>query len=126
MLVADEEQSLYFNVKDKGIVCVTGCCHQSILAFADFAQKKIAGGEKMYGVYGGLHIAPFGPMDPKREHIVKEMGKYNFQKVACNHCTGLAAVQKMIELGYPVVRGTGRFGTKSDLYVGNGDEVAFG
>ncbi|MDD5205408.1 MAG: hypothetical protein PHS17_08300 [Desulfobacterales bacterium] len=25
------EQSLYFNVKDKGIVCVTGCCHQTIL-----------------------------------------------------------------------------------------------
>ena len=32
------EVSLYFNVKDKGIVCVSGCCHQSILAFADFAQ----------------------------------------------------------------------------------------
>ena len=54
------------------------------------------------------------------------MGKYNFKKVACNHCTGAAAVQKMIELGYPVVRGTKRFGTKSDLYVGNGDVVEFG
>jgi 7,8-dihydropterin-6-yl-methyl-4-(beta-D-ribofuranosyl)aminobenzene 5'-phosphate synthase len=65
-------------------------------------------------------------MDPKREHIVKGMGKYNFQKIACNHCTGLAAVEKMIELGYPVVRGTGRLGSKSDLYIGNGDEVEFG
>ncbi|MBW2582547.1 MAG: hypothetical protein JRE36_02965 [Deltaproteobacteria bacterium] len=43
-----------------------------------------------------------------------------------NNCTGLAAVQKMIALGYPVVRGTGRQGSKSDLYVGNGDEVVFG
>ena len=119
------EQSLYFNVKDRGIVSVTGCCHQSILTFADFAQKKIVGGDKMYGVYGGLHIAPFGPLNPEREHIVKGMGKYNFQKVACNHCTGLVAVQKMIELGYPVVRGTGRFGSKSDLHIGNGDEVVF-
>ena len=49
-----------------------------------------------------------------------------FQKIACNHCTGLAAVQKMIQLGYPVVRGTGHLGSKSDLYVGNGDEVIFG
>ena len=120
------EQSLYFNVKDKGIVCVTGCCHQSILTFADFARDKIAGGEKMFGVYGGLHIAPFGPLDSKGEHMVKGMGKFNFQKIACNHCTGQAAVQKMIELGYPVVRGTGRLGSKSDLYVGNGDEVVFG
>jgi len=119
------EESLYFNVKDKGIVCVTGCCHQTILTFADFAREKIAGAEKMYGVYGGLHIAPFGPLDPKGEQIVKGMGKYNFQKVACNHCTGLAAVEKMIELGYPVVRGTGSHGSKSDLYVGNGDEVIF-
>jgi len=120
------EESLYFNVKDKGMVCVTGCCHQSILTFADFAQKKILGGENMYGVYGGLHIAPFGPMNADREHIVKGMAKYNFKKIACNHCTGEVAVKRMIELGYPVVRGTGSLGSKSNLYVGNGDEVFFG
>lgn len=120
------EESLYFNVKDKGIVCVAGCCHQSILTFADFALKKIISAENMYGIYGGLHISPFGPMNLEREQIVKGMAKYNFQKVACNHCTGLVAVEKMIELGYPVVRGTGRFGSKSRLYIGNGDEVVFG
>jgi 7,8-dihydropterin-6-yl-methyl-4-(beta-D-ribofuranosyl)aminobenzene 5'-phosphate synthase len=54
------------------------------------------------------------------------MAKYNFKKVACNHCTGLPAVKKMIELGYPVVQGTGSNGSKSNLYVGNGDEVTFG
>jgi len=120
------EQSLFFNVKDKGIVCVTGCCHQSILTFADFSKRHLVGGDNMYGVYGGLHITPFGPLVPESQHVVKEMGKYNFKKVACNHCTGLAAVKKMLELGYPVVRGTGRFGSKSDLYVGNGDEIIFG
>jgi 7,8-dihydropterin-6-yl-methyl-4-(beta-D-ribofuranosyl)aminobenzene 5'-phosphate synthase len=119
------EQSLYFNVQNKGIVCVTGCCHQNILNLADFAEKKIAGSEKMYGVYGGLHIAPFGPLKEKQEQMIKAMAKYNFEKLACNHCTGLAAVQKMVELGYPVVEGTGRFGSKSKLYIGNGDEVLF-
>jgi 7,8-dihydropterin-6-yl-methyl-4-(beta-D-ribofuranosyl)aminobenzene 5'-phosphate synthase len=103
-----------------------GCYHQNTITFADFAKDKIEGGDNMYGIYGGLHIAPVGPMDPKREFIVKEMGKYGFKKVACNHCTGEVAVKKMIELGYPVVRGTKRFGTKSDLYVGNGDVVEFG
>ena len=120
------EQSIYFNVKDKGLVCVTGCCHQKILTFADFATEKIEGGDNMYGIYGGLHIAPFGPLKPEQEQIVEQMRKYNFKKLACNHCTGLHAVQKMIELGYPVVRGTGSFGSQSDLYVGNGDEVLFG
>jgi 7,8-dihydropterin-6-yl-methyl-4-(beta-D-ribofuranosyl)aminobenzene 5'-phosphate synthase len=58
--------------------------------------------------------------------MIKEMGKYNFQKIACNHCTGEAAVKRMIELDYPVVKGTARYGSMSDLYVGNGDEVFFG
>ncbi len=120
------EESLYFNVKDKGMVCVTGCCHQNTITFGDFAVDKLKGGDNMYGLYGGLHIAPFGPMNPKREFIVKEMGKFNFKKVACNHCTGASAVQMMIDLGYPVVRGTKRFGSQSDLYIGNGDTVEFG
>jgi 7,8-dihydropterin-6-yl-methyl-4-(beta-D-ribofuranosyl)aminobenzene 5'-phosphate synthase len=120
------EESLYFNVKDKGMVCVTGCCHQNTITFADFAAKKIKDGDNMYGLYGGLHIAPFGPIDKDREFIIKEMGKYNFKKIACNHCTGLAAVKRMIELGYPVVKGTARFGSRSELFVGNGDSVQFG
>ena len=120
------EESLYFNVKDKGMVCVTGCCHQNTITFADFAAKKIKGGDNMYGIYGGLHIAAFGPIDPKRDFIIKEMGKFNFKKIACNHCTGLAAVERMVELGYPLVKGTARYGTRSDLYVGNGDSVEFG
>lgn len=120
------EQSLYFHVKDHGIVCVTGCCHQSIITFAEFAQEKILGGDTLYGLYGGLHIAPFGQMNPERESIVQGMGKFHFKKIACNHCTGLVAVQKMIELGYPIVRGSGKHRSQSPLYVGNGDEIIFG
>ena len=80
----------------------------------------------MYGVYGGLHIAPFGPIQPERAHLITGMEKYGFEKVACNHCTGLKAVERMIELGYPLVKGTGRYTSVSDLYVGAGDEVFFG
>ena len=45
--------------------------------------------------------------------------------VAANHCTGMISIEKMIEAGIPVARGTARHGSKSDLYVGNGDEVVF-
>jgi len=120
------EQSLYFNVKDKGLVCVTGCCHQSVPTYVDFAQKKLAGGENLYGLYGGLHIAPVGPLTPEGEQMVKAIAKYNFKKLACNHCTGVSAVQKMIEFGYPVIKGTARFGSESNLYLGNSDEIIFG
>ena len=120
------EQSLFFNVKDKGLVLVTGCCHQNIITYSDFARNNLAGGEKLYGLYGGLHIAPFGPLRKQQEGWVRGMAKYQFQKVACNHCTGLPAVKLMKELGYPVVSGTGSQGSQSPLYVGNGDAVTFG
>jgi len=51
------------------------------------------------------------------------MGKYDFKKIACNHFTGAVAVQKMLDFGYPVVRDTAKFGSKSDLYIGKGDTV---
>jgi len=54
------------------------------------------------------------------------MGAYGFTRIAANHCTGLPAVQKMVELGYPVIKGTGSKGSQSDLYIGNGDSVVFG
>ena len=54
------------------------------------------------------------------------MGRYGFKQIACNHCTGLATVELKVELGYPVVRGTGRDKSVSDLYVGNGNSVTFG
>ena len=120
------EQSLYFHVKDKGLVCVTGCCHQNVLTTAKFGQAHIIGGDRMYGIYGGLHISPFGPLNEESEKVVSGLAEFNFKKLACNHCTGMAAVQKMFELGYPVVKGSKRYGSMSDLYVGNGDEVVFG
>lgn len=119
------EQSLFFNVEDKGIICVTGCCHQNITTFADFARDRIEGGENLYGLYGGLHIAPVGGLDGAGEKTVVNLGKYGFKKIACNHCTGVAAVRKMAELGYPVVGGSARNGSRSDLYLGNGDRIVF-
>ena len=59
----------------------------------------------MFGVYGGLHIAPFSPLKDRGEKIVKgTIAKYNFKKIACNHCKGLPAVKKIIELGYMFIQ----------------------
>lgn len=119
------EQSLFFNVMDKGIVCVTGCCHQNIVTFAEFARQKIEGGENLYGLYGGLHIAPVGEVDARGEKTIMDLGAYGFRKIACNHCTGIGAVQKMVGLGYPVVSGSAKNGSVSNLYLGNGDTITF-
>ena len=81
------EESLFFNVKDHGIVQVTGCCHQGILQMAEVCKATFKGGDKPYGVYGGLHISPFNDWDPRYDDLVFGLGAYGFQKIGCNHCT---------------------------------------
>ncbi len=121
------EQSLYFNVKDKGLVSVTGCCHQSIIQFAETAYREIKyDNDNFHGIYGGLHISPFDDWDPKYDDLVISLGKYGFEKIGCNHCTGIVCAKKFITAGYPVVKGTARYRSKDPAYLGNGDTITFG
>ncbi len=121
------EQSLFVNVKDKGLVSITGCCHQGIIKFANAAYTELKyDNDQMYGIYGGLHISPFDDWDPKYDDLVISLGKWDFKKVGCNHCTGLLTAEKFIRTGYPVIKGTARFRSKSKAYLGNGDVIKFG
>jgi len=126
ILQTEGEQSLYVNVQDKGLVAITGCGHHTLRRIVDFANENLMAAHKLHGLYGGLHLAPFGPLAPPQEAMIREMGKYGFERIACNHCTGLPAVELMVRLGYPIVKGTGSNGSISDLYIGNGDFVTFG
>ncbi|WP_297915595.1 MBL fold metallo-hydrolase [uncultured Campylobacter sp.] len=121
------EQSIFVNVKDKGLVSITGCCHQGIITFSDSAYKELKyDNDQLYGLYGGLHISPFDDWDPKYDDLVIGLKRWNYQVMACNHCTGLLTVQKFVREGYPIVKGTARFRTKTSDYLGNGDKVKFG
>ncbi len=114
------ETSLVFSLKDKGLVLVTGCCHQGLPALLNFVVAQNPD-ERLYGIYGGLHLSPFGPLNEKEEKIIESIGSYKLEKIACNHCSGEAAVRKMLKIGLPVSGGSG----KDQLYVGNGDLVEF-
>ena len=121
------ETSLAFNVKDKGLVMISGCNHQGILQMTSTATQKLKyDSDRFHGLYGGLHISPFEDWDPKYDDLVISLGKWNFEKVGCNHCTGHLTAKKFLERGYPVVRGTARFRTASQDYLGNGDSITFG
>ncbi len=120
------ETSLVFNVKDKGLVLVSGCCHQGILQMADQAYTDLKyDNDRFYGIYGGLHISPFEDWDPKYDDLVISLSQWNFERIGCNHCTGHLTAKKFIERGYPVVRGTARFRSSSPDYLGNGDTITF-
>ncbi|MDX2479053.1 MAG: MBL fold metallo-hydrolase, partial [Desulfuromusa sp.] len=121
------EQSMYFNVADKGLVSVTGCCHQGIIQFAETAYKEIKyENDNFHGIYGGLHISPFDDWDPKYDDLVISLRNYDFDRIGCNHCTGILCANKFIKQGYPVIEGTARFRSKDKAYLGNGDVITFG
>ena len=120
------ENVLYARLPGKGFTMMTGCGHSGVLELLDYARNALAGGEQIYAVYGGLHISPFGEWDEKHEAVVQALGNYRIRRFGCNHCTGEKAVRRMIELGLPVERGSARHGSKTDLYLGNGDTFELG
>lgn len=120
------EQSLYFRVQDKGTVCVTGCCHQGVTTLAEYAVDHVASEPTLYGLYGGLHIAPFGALTSEQDKMIRDLLRFGFQKIAANHCTGLPAVERMIELGYPIVKNSSENVPEKNQILGNGDKVIFG
>ena len=120
------ELSMYFNVKDLGLVSVTGCCHQGIIKFADTAYRELKyDKDQMHGIYGGLHISPFEDWDPKYDDLVISLENWGFEKIGCNHCTGILTAKKFINRGYNVIEGTAQHGSKDKAYLGNGDVIEF-
>lgn len=125
MLRVRGEQALVFNVKDKGLVLVTGCCHMGVISFLERVKNTIIGGEKIYGIQGGLHVSPFEDWDPQFDDLVLAIHRYGIEKMGCNHCTGYITVEKMLAAGLPVVKGKAQYRSKRDIYLGNGDEITF-
>jgi len=120
------EQVLFFNVKDKGLVIVTGCGHFGIQNGIAFARANIqTKANRFYGLFGGLHISALETWSPAADVMLDAIQAAQFSVVASNHCTGLTAMEKMIARGFPVKVGSANFGSKSDRYIGNGDSITF-
>ncbi len=119
------EQAMYIHVEGRGLVTITGCCHPGVIALLEYARESFDGFTEFHGVYGGLHISPFEEWGPAQDELLDKLKSFRLQRLACNHCTGVLTVQKMLERGMPVVRGTGRQGSQSEYYLGNGDMIVF-
>jgi hypothetical protein len=66
------ENVLYFNVKDKGIVTVTGCGHPGIINLLNFARDTFKA-NRLYGCYGGLHLSIFDTWKPEFDDIIEDV-----------------------------------------------------
>jgi 7,8-dihydropterin-6-yl-methyl-4-(beta-D-ribofuranosyl)aminobenzene 5'-phosphate synthase len=121
VLQARGENVLYLEIRGKGLAMVTGCGHGGVLTLLDYARRTFAGGERLHALYGGLHIAPFEGWSPDKDALIEALAAYNIQHIGCNHCTGAVAVDKMLAAGLPVLPGSARNGSRTDLFLGNGD-----
>jgi 7,8-dihydropterin-6-yl-methyl-4-(beta-D-ribofuranosyl)aminobenzene 5'-phosphate synthase len=87
------EHSLVINIKDVGLVVLSGCAHPEIVNIIRCAQQ-VSGVSKVYAVIGGFHISS------KREgtkvaEVLQELG---VQLVSPCHCTGINAKQAILAI----------------------------
>jgi 7,8-dihydropterin-6-yl-methyl-4-(beta-D-ribofuranosyl)aminobenzene 5'-phosphate synthase len=123
LLQVDSENVLYARIRNRGMAMMTGCGHGEVLNLLDYAGRTFQGGDRFHALYGGLHISPLEDWDESGDRIVEALGRYGIAKLACNHCTGRRAVEKMLQAGLPVIPGTTRHGSQNEPFVGNGDAV---
>jgi len=81
------EQSLVVPT-DSGLVVVTGCAHQGIVAIVRRAREMFD--QPVYLVLGGFHL--IGKSDAQVADIVAEFRRLGVRKVGATHCTGDAAI----------------------------------
>jgi len=83
------EQALFFNIKGKGLVVLSGCAHAGIVNTVKQAQK-VAGIDKIHTVMGGFHL-----INQKPEMIQNTVADIKAMKpdyILPTHCTGFEAV----------------------------------
>ena len=94
-LVSDD-QALIMNVRNKGLIILTGCGHAGIINTIKFA-KKVTGIEKIYCVIGGFHLSGQDYED-SIPLTMAELTLVDPQYIVPCHCTGWKATNKIIDM----------------------------
>jgi 7,8-dihydropterin-6-yl-methyl-4-(beta-D-ribofuranosyl)aminobenzene 5'-phosphate synthase len=88
-----DDQAIVLNVKDKGLVIITGCGHAGIINTINYA-KELAGEDKIHAVIGGMHLS--GRLfEPIISRTIDELEEIKPAFVVPCHCTGLKATSKI-------------------------------
>ena len=86
----EDDTSLVMNLKDKGLVILSGCAHAGIVNTVRYAMD-VTGVEKIHAVMGGFHLS-----GPFFEGIIgrttEELQKLHPAYVIPIHCTGRKAI----------------------------------
>lgn len=93
-----DDQAIVINVRDKGLVVITGCGHAGVVNIARHAQR-LTGQSRLAALLGGFHLGgpAFEPVIPPTVQALKEMDP---TLVVPGHCTGWRA-QHVLESALP-------------------------
>lgn len=107
-----DDQALVVNVRDKGLVVLTGCGHAGIINILRYA-RKLTGIDKIHFAMGGLHLN--GPIfEPIIPAVCDALIELSPQYVVPTHCTGWKAVHA-IAARLPVAYLQNSVGTRFEL-----------
>jgi 7,8-dihydropterin-6-yl-methyl-4-(beta-D-ribofuranosyl)aminobenzene 5'-phosphate synthase len=85
-----DDQALILNVRDKGLVVLTGCGHAGIVNIVRYA-KRLTGVNDVHAAIGGFHLN--GPMfEPIIPATIAALSELNPRYIVPAHCTGWRAV----------------------------------
>jgi 7,8-dihydropterin-6-yl-methyl-4-(beta-D-ribofuranosyl)aminobenzene 5'-phosphate synthase len=90
----DEDQAIVINVKDKGLIILSGCAHSGIVNTVNFA-KEFTGVDRVHAIFGGFHLARAND-----DEITKTIDLIKKEKpihVIPSHCTGFQAISKFAQ-----------------------------
>lgn len=85
-----DDQSLVINLKEKGLVVISGCAHSGIINTIRCAIK-IAQTDRVYAVLGGFHLTG-QRVEAKTERTVKALAEIDPAVVVPMHCTSWKAM----------------------------------
>jgi 7,8-dihydropterin-6-yl-methyl-4-(beta-D-ribofuranosyl)aminobenzene 5'-phosphate synthase len=85
----EDDTALVFNVKGKGLVVLTGCCHSGIINTVKYAQK-VTGVNEIFAAMGGFHLSG-ADSDLVVAPTATALLELNPRYVVPAHCTGRAA-----------------------------------
>ncbi len=88
-----DDQAAVLNVRDKGLVILTGCGHSGIVNIVRYA-RKLTGVDRVYAVIGGFHLnGPlFEPIIPNTCEALAELAP---EVIVPAHCTGWRATHAL-------------------------------
>jgi len=92
-LLIKDDQAIVLNIKNKGLVIITGCGHAGIINTINYA-KKLTEEDRIYAILGGMYLEgkAFESIIPR---TVDELAKHKPKFIIPCHCSGFVATTEI-------------------------------